>query len=80
MEWHKNHEKLSFKQAIKSINANYKDGENGFEIKSFGNVLEQSILKKELQPFREKKSSIYGRIKSFRKKYEFKSRLTDLAS
>jgi enoyl-CoA hydratase len=57
-------------KAIKSINANYKDGENGFEteIKSFGNVLEQSILKKELQPFREKKSSIYGRIiKSFRK-------------
>jgi hypothetical protein len=31
MEWHKNHEKLSFKQAIKSINANYKDGENGLK-------------------------------------------------
>jgi hypothetical protein len=60
---------LAISKAIKSINANYKDGENGFEteIKSFGNVLEQSILKKELQPFR-KKSSIYGRIiKSFRK-------------
>jgi enoyl-CoA hydratase len=72
MEWHKNHENspLAISKAIKSINANYKDGENGFEteIKSFGNVLEQSILKKELQPFREKKSSIYGRIiKSFRK-------------
>jgi enoyl-CoA hydratase len=54
---------LAISKAIKSINANYKDGENGFEteIKS-GNVLEQSILKKELQPFREKKSSIYGRI------------------
>jgi enoyl-CoA hydratase len=40
MEWHKNHEKLSLaiSKAIKSINANYKDGENGFEteIKSFG--------------------------------------------
>jgi hypothetical protein len=60
-----NHEKLSFaiSKAIKSINANYKDGENGFEteIKSFGNVLEQSILKKELQPFREKEKQ-YGRI------------------
>jgi hypothetical protein len=60
---------LAISKAIKSINANYKEV-NGFEteIKSFGNVLEQSILKKELQPFREKKSSIYGRIiKSFRK-------------
>jgi enoyl-CoA hydratase len=48
---------LAISKAIKSINANYKDGENGFEteIKSFGNVLEQSILKKELQPFREEK-------------------------
>jgi enoyl-CoA hydratase len=40
VEWHKNHEKLSLaiSKAIKSINANYKDGENGFEteIKSFG--------------------------------------------
>jgi enoyl-CoA hydratase len=40
MAWHKNHEKLSLaiSKAIKSINANYKDGENGFEteIKSFG--------------------------------------------
>jgi enoyl-CoA hydratase len=71
---------LAISKAIKSINANYKDGENGFEteIKSFGKCFEQSILKKELQPFREKKSSIYGRIiKSFRKIYEFKSRLTD---
>jgi enoyl-CoA hydratase len=66
MEWHKmRNSPLAISKAIKSINANYKDGENGFEteIKSFGNVLEQSILKKELQPFREKKSSIYGRIK-----------------
>jgi enoyl-CoA hydratase len=33
-----NHEKpLAISKAIKSINANYKDGENGFtEIKSFG--------------------------------------------
>jgi enoyl-CoA hydratase len=64
MAWHKNHEKLSLaiSKAIKSINANYKDGENGFEteIKSFGKCFGQSILKKELQPFREKKSSIYG--------------------
>jgi enoyl-CoA hydratase len=40
MEWHKNHENspLAISKAIKSINANYKDGENGFEteIKSFG--------------------------------------------
>jgi enoyl-CoA hydratase len=51
---------LAISKAIKSINANYKDGENGFETEiKFGNVLEQSILKKELQPFREKKSSIY---------------------
>jgi enoyl-CoA hydratase len=55
---------LAISKAIKSINANYKDGENGFEteIKSFGKCFGQSILKKELQPFREKKSSIYGRI------------------
>jgi enoyl-CoA hydratase len=53
---------LAISKAIKSINANYKDGENGFEteIKSFGNVLEQSILKKELQPFRKRKAVFTG--------------------
>jgi enoyl-CoA hydratase len=50
---------------IKSINANYKDGENGFETKkSFGT---NDFKEKELH-FREKKSSIYGRIiKPFQK-------------
>jgi hypothetical protein len=70
---------LAISKAIKSINANYKDGENGFEteINLSGNVLEQSILKKELQPFREK-SSIYRRIiKSFRKINTNLNRLTD---
>jgi hypothetical protein len=40
LELQENHEKLllAITSAIKSINANYKDGENGFEteIKSFG--------------------------------------------
>jgi enoyl-CoA hydratase len=39
MEWHKKWETLLWRSAkLSSINANYKDGENGFEteIKSFG--------------------------------------------
>jgi hypothetical protein len=70
MEWQKNHEKLSF--AISKLSSQLmliiKTVKMALKQKSFGNVLEQSILKKELQPFREKKSSIYGRIiKSFQK-------------
>jgi enoyl-CoA hydratase len=40
---------LGHKQCIKSINANYKDGENGFEteIKSFGKCFGTEDFKKE---------------------------------
>jgi hypothetical protein len=46
------------------VNANFKDGENGYEteIKSLENALVQRISKKELPFFREKKSSLSGRI------------------
>jgi enoyl-CoA hydratase len=60
---------LAISKAIKSINANYKDGENGFEteIKSFGKCFGTVDFKEGTAAFREKKS-IYGRIiKSFRK-------------
>jgi enoyl-CoA hydratase len=55
---------VAITQAINAVNANFKDGENGYEteIKSFENALVQRISKKELPPFREKKKSLSGRI------------------
>jgi enoyl-CoA hydratase len=62
MAWHKKM-KLSFgdQQSIKSINANYKDGENGFETRNkiFRKCFGTEILKKE-QPFRERKAVFTG--------------------
>jgi enoyl-CoA hydratase len=52
---------VAITQAINAVNANFKDGENGYEteIKSLENALVQRISKKELPPF-EKKSSLSG--------------------
>jgi enoyl-CoA hydratase len=53
---------LAITSAIKSINANYKDGENGFEteIKSFGKCFAPKTSRKELLHFGEKKSRFTG--------------------
>jgi enoyl-CoA hydratase len=59
----KNHEKLLWRSAKLSsqLMLIIKTVKMKTEIKSFGKCF-GTILKKELQPFREKKSSIYGRI------------------
>jgi hypothetical protein len=52
---------VAITQAINAVNANFKDGENGYEteIKSLENALVQRISKKEPPPL-EKKSSLPG--------------------
>jgi enoyl-CoA hydratase len=61
----KNHENspVAITQTINAVNANFKDGENGYEteIKSLENALVQSF-KEGTTPFREKKSSLSRRI------------------
>jgi enoyl-CoA hydratase len=62
----KNHENspVAITQAINAVNANFKDGENGYEteIKSFGKCFGTEDFKEGTTAFREKKSSLSGRI------------------
>jgi enoyl-CoA hydratase len=51
---------VAISKAIKAVNANFKDGGYKTEINRLENALVQKILKKELQPFREKKRLFPG--------------------